>query len=554
VEISGSCVGIKERTEFWVFLILSSMTQHAGTSHGAFFDPRYGKRMEPLLGQAFVKTLQYMEQQFAYGADNEYNGNFKDVNLNQMNQGKCAMTYMWGDSFTEAAKAPPTSLIAGYLGTAPTPGSKYYLDRDTQQLQLCTDEVCSCGQNLSDGDTTPCINSAPYAAYTGWSMACSNFVSLAQKRACAEFAGYVSSPLASLADTIPNVTAGAPFIIVDPYRNSQTRLSEWVQRGLPEDSTREYLGTIRKQLSDTNVVLDMRIPGSAAFQSSMNSIFRRHMATLQAKKEAGLSGDDLLSDDEERWKVEKEIRKQWRAIIDNYDINYSPPLLEAYQRNLGIYQSEKENSDGAFASAGPIIGIVFAIFVVVGIFVVVFVLRERRRKNDDLWMIQKGEIDFVGVVVGRGRFGVVVLAEYKGTEVAVKHIMPEQGKTAMDTGTSPGYNTSSYFQLESWLPNDLEANAGGLSLPSKISTSSESSHESSGSIIKSLGLPRFDHKPKPVSRRQVIEDFKTQMRLLSRLRHPWYVNLKCGGHFSLHKNSNYNPCCCCCCCCCDRPS
>ena len=126
-EISGSCVGQLERTEFWVFLILSSMTQPSGTQSGFLFDPN---NMEPLLGEAFVKTLQYMEEQFAYGAPNQYSGSFKEINIDKMNQGQCAMTYMWGDSFTEAAKPPPASYIAGYLGTAPTPGSRRRRDHD----------------------------------------------------------------------------------------------------------------------------------------------------------------------------------------------------------------------------------------------------------------------------------------------------------------------------------------------------------------------------------------------------------------------------------------
>ena len=37
----------------------------------------------------------------------------QEVNLAEMNEGKCAMTYDWGDSFTEHAKAPPVSLISG---------------------------------------------------------------------------------------------------------------------------------------------------------------------------------------------------------------------------------------------------------------------------------------------------------------------------------------------------------------------------------------------------------------------------------------------------------
>ena len=279
--------------------------------------------------------------------------------------------------------------------------------------------------------------------------------------------------------------------------------------------------TIKKQLSDANAVLDMRIPRSAAFQSSMNDVFRRHIATLQAKKEMGLSGDELLSNDEERRKVEIEIRRKWRAIIDDYDRAHSPPLLEAYQRNLGLYSNENEISGPTFASVGPLIGIIVAVAVVCVGAIVFFVLRERRRKMDDMWMIEKSEIDFIGVVVGRGRFGVVVLAEYKGTEVAVKHIMPEQGKTALETGPSPGYNTSSYFEMEHWLHNDLEANTAESETPNRLSITNESSRDISVIYKMSHCLPQIDNEARPIPRRQLIDDFKKQMRLLSRLRHPW---------------------------------
>lgn len=73
-------------------------------------------------------------------------------------------------AFTEAAKAPPTSLIAGYLGTAQTPGSTRYLNRTTQRLEECNSEICTCRNEDFPGHSneTYCINSAPYAAFTGW--------------------------------------------------------------------------------------------------------------------------------------------------------------------------------------------------------------------------------------------------------------------------------------------------------------------------------------------------------------------------------------------------
>ena len=337
VKIAGSCVTRKDRPFYWTILVLSSMTQNAGTKSGALFDP---ENMEPLLGEAFVRTLQYMEEQFVYGAENEFDGDFASVNIAMMNEGKCAMTYNWGDSFTESQKAPPTSLIGGLLGTAQTPGSTQYLNRNTMRLEPCTEETCSCASFAGIPEDGSCINSAPYAAFTGWSGGCTSFTSHAQQEACAKFFAYVASPDLSLIDTIPNVTVGAPFISADPFRKSQTVVDEWVNAGLPRDSTAEYLSTVNDQLSDPNVVLDMRIPETFAFQDSMNQAFRDHITTIKANMDAGKVGDDVFSNDEARWVIANRLRDEWKTIITNYDLeNPQPHLLEIYQRNLGVFSS-----------------------------------------------------------------------------------------------------------------------------------------------------------------------------------------------------------------------
>lgn len=168
-----------------------------------------------------------------------------------------------------------------------------------------------------------------------WTGACSNFVDDGRKRACAEFMGYISSPETSVDDTIPNITIGAPVITVDPFRTSQTILSEWTDRGLPEDSTKTYLDTIQAQLGNPNVALDMRIPGSANFQSSMNDVFRSHLTKMKEKRDEGLEGEALLMTEEDRWKAEADIRAQWKEIIRIYDRIHSLSILEVYQKNLG---------------------------------------------------------------------------------------------------------------------------------------------------------------------------------------------------------------------------
>ncbi|CAB9506309.1 activated protein kinase catalytic subunit alpha-1 [Seminavis robusta] len=514
VEITGSCVGKLERTEFWVFLVLSSMTQNAGTRSGNLFDP---VTMEPLLGEAFVKTLQFMEEQFAYGAETEYTGSFKDINLDKMNEGRCAMTYMWGDSFTEGAKAPPTSYIAGYLGTAPTPGSKVYLDRETQMLKDCTDTTCSCNNAVYKGHETDtdCINSAPYAAFTGWAGACSNYTTPDKKRACAEFFGYISSPATSVDDTIPNVTVGAPFIIVDPFRNSHTRLVDWTDRGLPEEMTKEYIDTIKNQLNDPNVALDMRIPGSADFQAAMNAVFRDHLGKVEAKRLQGLVGDDLLLTDYDRWEAELEVRNRWKKIINLYDRTHSPPLLEVYQRNLGVYSEDA--ASGSSIGAGPIVAIVVAILAVI-VGAVFFVVREKQRKNDQVWKIEKDEIKFEDPpqIVGRGRFGVVLLAEYRGSEVAVKRVAHVKENQVNQTGTMSSPDFEKWFQVdeESAIPATEHKKEDSMGTRSG---GTERTKEITRSITRVSGGTSQGNKA--MTSRQIRKDFKNEMRLISSLRH-----------------------------------
>lgn len=210
---------------------MSSMTQSQGTQTGALLDP--DNNMKPLLGEASCGPCN-MEEQFVYGADSEYEGLFQEVNLAEMNEGRCAMTYDSGDSFTEHAKAPPTSLISGYLGTAQTPGSRSFLNRETDLLEPCTEELCSCGNYAGNSDGS-CINSTPYAAFTGWSGGCNAYTAAKAQDACAQFSAHVSSPDVSPIDIIPNATAGAPFISSDPFRISQTNVEAWAERGLPRD-------------------------------------------------------------------------------------------------------------------------------------------------------------------------------------------------------------------------------------------------------------------------------------------------------------------------------
>ena len=88
-------------------------------------------------------------------------------------------------------------------------------------------------------------------------------------------------------------------------------------------------------------------------------------------------------------------------------------------------------------------------------FAVVF-FQWRLQKTDHLWRIKMTELEMITppVIVGRGTFGLVVLAQYHGTQVAVKKVVPpryatEPSETAFD---SPEPHRSISFEPSSRNP------------------------------------------------------------------------------------------------------
>jgi hypothetical protein len=146
----------------------------------------------------------------------------------------------------------------------------------------------------------------------------------------------------------------------------------------------------------------------------------------------------------------------------------------------------------------------------------------RRRHTDALWKVKLSELHFDDppTVIGRGTFGVVLLAEYRGTQVAVKRIAIPQ-ELSEDCGTSVKLRAAS----------DLEE--GQVCIESGVfDRTTQSDHctrRSSGSVScrsrtqmgsRSIVLPtyRMAMSRDDFSRRRAR--FIAEMRHLSSLRHP----------------------------------
>jgi serine/threonine protein kinase len=199
-------------------------------------------------------------------------------------------------------------------------------------------------------------------------------------------------------------------------------------------------------------------------------------------------------------------------------------------------------------NTGMLIGVACGVtaFLLLATSLVWCLIREHKRKsNDSVWRVQKHELHFADPpeILGRGQYGLVLSAEYRGTKVAVKRAIPPK-KKMKKSETSPGKIGSnvrrSLFDPESEAlagidPSTTQGDAtedhsGTSSGPGRATVSGTHSNngrqsgKTSWSNMGVLSDLTKSHKNSVSSEhqnyRKMREDFVEEMRYLSRLRHP----------------------------------
>lgn len=149
------------------------------------------------------------------------------------------------------------------------------------------------------------------------------------------------------------------------------------------------------------------------------------------------------------------------------------------------------------------------------------VIREHRRKsNDSVWKVKKEELKFASppAVLGSGTFGLVLLAEYRGTQVAVKRVIPRK------------INKGSSFFFTAFDAKEQEKEKDTKGMIADEETGMKSAYGVS-SGMGSWGTTNFDsvenksgltrrESTSTQTYRKLKEEFMEEMRHLSRLRHP----------------------------------
>lgn len=244
-----------------------------------------------------------------------------------------------------------------------------------------------------------------------------------------EFFSYVNSPITSLDDVVQPSW-------LDEWRTSQMSDSpeakqRYLDAGYSETAWREHATVMNWGLgSNVNSALTLRLPGVIAYSGDV--VTKKFQDYMDGK----ISIENVMSD----------VRSGWGDVTAKQGGRLNQ--VQIYRASLGLdglsefdqcdlYRTEMDTKDPAVCvkydpveDSNNIIILVTVLvpvcFVILaGVFI--WVYKDRKRRHEDaIWKINKAELKFDDPpeVAGRGTFGLVVKAEYRGTIVAVKRVIP----------------------------------------------------------------------------------------------------------------------------------
>jgi serine/threonine protein kinase/ABC-type phosphate/phosphonate transport system substrate-binding protein len=177
--------------------------------------------------------------------------------------------------------------------------------------------------------------------------------------------------------------------------------------------------------------------------------------------------------------------------------------------------------------------IIIPILIVVGVLVHYYV-EHKRKQSDSIWVVKPEDLEFDDppTVVGRGTFGLVLLADYRGTQVAVKRVIPPNNchsnkffdvstKSSQSGSTGDVYEEDVEVGLKSSMhPRILTVAHSKNKLSSSFQDGYKSGHPNSFGIAASWCSPWGSRTEEDKQNAQLKEMFINEIRQLAGLRHP----------------------------------
>lgn len=241
--------------------------------------------------------------------------------------------------------------------------------------------------------------------------------------------------------------------------------------------------------------------------------------------------------------------QQFNTVLTHVFLNSEWQVRADYIFNDGTTNLPADLAPPPDENTGLLIGVACGAtaFLLLAAALVWCLIREHKRKsNDSVWTVQKHELVFGDPpeILGRGQFGLVLSAEYRGTKVAVKRAIPPKRKNKKPLNGSESSSGKNGTEVrKSLFDVDSEALVGGdpssthgdhtgdhsgtSSGPTRSGTNSTIEKEPGTTSWSNMGVLSGLAKSRKNSvasdnynYRKMRDDFVEEMRYLSRLRHP----------------------------------
>lgn len=489
--------------------------QTRGIQQGFFFDE---ETFEPRIGRGFERAMNIWRGLWPNSADGCITSNFVE--------GRCAIGLAppgcWKGAFVNSAEGGVAwrnqtdgKVLRDESGEAlwrprmkdgsyaepyrlkPFGSLSVIADRVADRLEECTPSTCPKGERipsvsrLADDDRArvlaesphvgKLINRVPFYWSGGYGTGIRKSADPAAKDLMWDFFVYVNTPVTSVDDVvIPSW--------LDSWRYSQ--LSDYgrnFQRGgWSFDSWNEHQKVMLWALgNDVNSALTLRLPGVLTYSRDVVlDKFSEYM-------EGSISMKDMKSNVTQGWKDATATRGKLSQLqIYRASLGLDPLSEFDLCRLHRVEMDNRDNTvcvkydpkDDSLSSNVIIVSVLVPLLVVLilaGAFIWIY-LERKRRHSDAIWKIDKEELKFDDPpeVAGRGTFGVVVKAEYRGTVVAVKRVIPPK-----DRVNHTNHRRSSDFLVSEEKEKVKEVVDSGTSGPTASTESSDTREDGNSNHV-----------------------------------------------------------------------
>jgi hypothetical protein len=310
---------------------------------------------------------------------------------------------------------------------------------------------------------------------------------------------------------------------LDTWRYSQLSPGQnFLDAGWSLEAYQEDTNVVLWALSNhVNGALNLRIPGLVKYTRDVFGVQMNRFI------EGSIDLDDLV----------RQVRQEWKLINDRLG---KLRQLEVYRAALGLDSHSEvelcrlhrdlmdERDPSVCRKYDPhstrvllVSTLVSCLMLLLGLLVLCVVERKRRHLGG-VWKIKLEDLNFGEnpEILGRGTFGLVVLAEYRGTQVAVKRVIPPRSEaTNTQLSFDENCNVDKFFHADE---QDIEASSTtrhpDTGLLSSTRVSSGQIHVRNSKTRKLDRLIVSTNSNRDYGRLKA--DFLNEMQILARLRHP----------------------------------